>query len=430
MSEFQFNCPECNSLIQAEEEWRGQKSQCPVCGKEIIIQPKIELKVVKEVSQESKKSEQEVSSIISEKNKCKLYLHRKTLLKIGVVVCSCLLLLVIGFLCFKKINPYFQKWKKDISLFAPNSAISKIPELKREFGEYSIKEVKTMAVPGLGLQMSFYAKIHTFFPKCKIIFWNNKGRVQEFGVKTNTGLIIKLPVDKQTIENENGITKYQFVVEYTPQQYIDDFVQQYPVVISFKIEGFGNGQYAEVALSEHHIHNFKVLSNLFKDDQRIFIAMRMHSSKLVSADCHFYMIKLDKTKSELDYKELSESMSAYSWKTKESKEGKNALDRYASAIDACKQTSVIKKKIKEGKNIKFKVKNGTADSLHVEFYYWADGILPGPYAVYAEGRCKELKITYYWFFLTYKKFGKKLDITLTNNDSSFLIDPNSNLMQY
>jgi TM2 domain-containing membrane protein YozV/DNA-directed RNA polymerase subunit RPC12/RpoP len=35
---FNFNCPYCGQLMNAEDAWIGKESQCPTCGKKILIQ--------------------------------------------------------------------------------------------------------------------------------------------------------------------------------------------------------------------------------------------------------------------------------------------------------------------------------------------------------------------------------------------------------
>lgn len=40
MANFTFNCPQCNQTLEAQDEWRGQQTQCPSCGTNIEI-PKI-----------------------------------------------------------------------------------------------------------------------------------------------------------------------------------------------------------------------------------------------------------------------------------------------------------------------------------------------------------------------------------------------------
>ena len=42
MANFTFNCPECDQPLEAQDEWRGQQTQCPSCGTNIEI-PKIML---------------------------------------------------------------------------------------------------------------------------------------------------------------------------------------------------------------------------------------------------------------------------------------------------------------------------------------------------------------------------------------------------
>ena len=42
MANFTFNCPECDQPLEAQDEWRGQQTQCPSCGNNIEI-PKIML---------------------------------------------------------------------------------------------------------------------------------------------------------------------------------------------------------------------------------------------------------------------------------------------------------------------------------------------------------------------------------------------------
>ena len=34
---FIFNCPDCGNQLQAEDEWDGIRSQCPFCGRDIVI---------------------------------------------------------------------------------------------------------------------------------------------------------------------------------------------------------------------------------------------------------------------------------------------------------------------------------------------------------------------------------------------------------
>lgn len=42
MANFTFNCPQCDQTLEAQDEWRGQQTQCPSCGTNIEI-PKIML---------------------------------------------------------------------------------------------------------------------------------------------------------------------------------------------------------------------------------------------------------------------------------------------------------------------------------------------------------------------------------------------------
>ena len=42
MANFTFNCPECDQPLEAQDEWRGQQTQCPSCETNIEI-PKIML---------------------------------------------------------------------------------------------------------------------------------------------------------------------------------------------------------------------------------------------------------------------------------------------------------------------------------------------------------------------------------------------------
>ena len=41
MANFEFNCPQCDNLLSAEEEWRGMETQCPRCSKDIVVPPHI-----------------------------------------------------------------------------------------------------------------------------------------------------------------------------------------------------------------------------------------------------------------------------------------------------------------------------------------------------------------------------------------------------
>lgn len=40
MANFTFSCPQCGQHLEAQDEWRGQQTQCPSCGTNIEI-PKI-----------------------------------------------------------------------------------------------------------------------------------------------------------------------------------------------------------------------------------------------------------------------------------------------------------------------------------------------------------------------------------------------------
>lgn len=396
MSEFQFNCPECNSLIQAEEEWRGQKSQCPVCGKEIIIQPKIELKTIDEVQGESKGIN------------C----------TIGLFVFGCILLLALGFFVSRNVNPPLQniQEKKEIieqkqksvnSLFV-QPAFFNDPEIIGQDGKRN-KEVKTISSVKLGLQMSFYAVIYPASNLCEVIFWNNKGKIQEFGIKTNYGRIYKIPVNNQTIKQEDGITKYQLVAKYTPEEYLLYFVKQYPVSISFKIEGFGGGQYAEIELPEHHIHNFHVLTRLFKDDQRISIKTELYSNQnqeVIPFIDSFSMFRMD----EKLEKECLKFVENNGFNKKYGKYGDPSYSLNASSA----LLSLIRR-TEEEKWIYFKIGNEFISVLNFRTgKYEADGVPPGSYAVYAQGTYGDLKLT--WFFPVVKKHGEKLNVVLRNDD--------------
>ena len=37
MADFQFGCPQCGKLLDANESYCGQVAQCPYCGKGIVI---------------------------------------------------------------------------------------------------------------------------------------------------------------------------------------------------------------------------------------------------------------------------------------------------------------------------------------------------------------------------------------------------------
>lgn len=44
MSNFTFNCPHCGNPLEAQEEWRGQQTDCPYCSQTITIPTEITLK--------------------------------------------------------------------------------------------------------------------------------------------------------------------------------------------------------------------------------------------------------------------------------------------------------------------------------------------------------------------------------------------------
>ena len=37
MSDFKFNCPHCNALLEGEEGWRGMELDCPACNKQLRV---------------------------------------------------------------------------------------------------------------------------------------------------------------------------------------------------------------------------------------------------------------------------------------------------------------------------------------------------------------------------------------------------------
>ena len=37
MEKFTFECPECKTVLEAEKEWINTQTECPECGKGIII---------------------------------------------------------------------------------------------------------------------------------------------------------------------------------------------------------------------------------------------------------------------------------------------------------------------------------------------------------------------------------------------------------
>ena len=43
MSNFTFNCPHCGNPLKAQEEWRGQQTDCPYCGQTITVPTAITL---------------------------------------------------------------------------------------------------------------------------------------------------------------------------------------------------------------------------------------------------------------------------------------------------------------------------------------------------------------------------------------------------
>ena len=37
MAVFKFSCPFCRESLEAKDEWRGKLTQCPECGKNLVV---------------------------------------------------------------------------------------------------------------------------------------------------------------------------------------------------------------------------------------------------------------------------------------------------------------------------------------------------------------------------------------------------------
>lgn len=47
MANFTFNCPQCNQTLEAQDEWRGQETQCPSCSAMIKIPTIVQCRPIK-----------------------------------------------------------------------------------------------------------------------------------------------------------------------------------------------------------------------------------------------------------------------------------------------------------------------------------------------------------------------------------------------
>lgn len=54
MASFTFSCPQCGQHLEAQDEWRGQETNCPTCGTVLTIPTKIALVPVSEPVSEEK----------------------------------------------------------------------------------------------------------------------------------------------------------------------------------------------------------------------------------------------------------------------------------------------------------------------------------------------------------------------------------------
>lgn len=52
MAEFTFNCPHCDNPLEAQEEWRGQETNCPYCGVTLSIPLKLSLTPVSPIAKD------------------------------------------------------------------------------------------------------------------------------------------------------------------------------------------------------------------------------------------------------------------------------------------------------------------------------------------------------------------------------------------
>lgn len=90
-----------------------------------------------------------------------------------------------------------------------------------------------------------------------IVFWTNKGKVKRWGVTTASGKNYEMPVKRQHVVKQDGITKYMVKSSLNKDTFIKVFKNDLPVSVSFQIQGFANGQYATIDLPQSIRDNFK-----------------------------------------------------------------------------------------------------------------------------------------------------------------------------
>lgn len=83
-----------------------------------------------------------------------------------------------------------------------------------------------------------------------IVFWTNKGKIERWSVTTASGKNYKMPVKRQYVVKQDGITKYMVKSSLNKDAFIKVFKNDLPVSVSFQIKVFANGQYATIDLPQ------------------------------------------------------------------------------------------------------------------------------------------------------------------------------------
>ena len=112
-----------------------------------------------------------------------------------------------------------------------------------------------MTNTSLDLKLSLYPAESS--EEGSIVFWTNKGEVKRWGVTTASGKNYEMPVKRQYVVKQDGITKYMVKSSLNKDTFIKVFKNDLPVSVSFKIKGFANGQYATIDLPQSIRDNFK-----------------------------------------------------------------------------------------------------------------------------------------------------------------------------
>ena len=116
MANFTFNCPECDQPLEAQDEWRGQQTQCPSCGINIEI-PKI--MQVKPVSIDPQEQMKKLKRALYFFYGCIIFLFTVCVVDVcfinfKILICFCALPIVLCILMIIAIHKKIRELKSQI----------------------------------------------------------------------------------------------------------------------------------------------------------------------------------------------------------------------------------------------------------------------------------------------------------------------------